>query len=182
MNKKDFLAIAATLEEYYCKQPITKSGSSIKLWYELLGDIDYGVCRNAAMQLMATSKFFPTAAEIRQVATESFTMNVMDVDEAWGTVIRAIRTYGYMGESEALDSFPEPCKSVVRNIGWQNLCQSENIMAERAFFRDNYKVKMERQKKENVLPLSVRNEKTALLEKKISQAAGALTMKEPPNG
>ena len=55
-------------------------------------------------------------------------------------------------------------------------------MAERAFFRDNYKVKMERQKKENVLPLSVRNEKTALLEKKISQAAGALTMKEPPNG
>ncbi len=36
------------------------------IWYELIGDIPYGQCKNAVRQLMATNNFFPSAAEIRK--------------------------------------------------------------------------------------------------------------------
>mgnify|MGYP000009391074 CR=1 FL=1 len=182
MTRKEFAVFADRVKVAYPKDNLLSSKDAMDWWYDLLGDLPFPAAMSALKQHAVSNKFPPTVAEIRQAATETLTTVAMDVDEAWGIVIRAIRTYGYMGEAEALDSFPEPCKSVVRNIGWQNLCQSENIMAERAFFRDNYKVKMERQKKENALPLSVRSEKAALLEQKISQAVCALTMKEPPNG
>ncbi len=52
-----------------------------------------------------------------------------------------------MQEAEALESLPEPCRSVVKNIGWQNICRSENIMAERAFFRDSYGPKLQEMKR-----------------------------------
>lgn len=39
MNRQEFAAWAATLEEYYGKNQITKSMASMDLWYELIGDL-----------------------------------------------------------------------------------------------------------------------------------------------
>ena len=52
MNRQEFAAWAATLEEYYGKNQITKSMASMDLWYELIGDLSYDQCRNAARQIM----------------------------------------------------------------------------------------------------------------------------------
>ena len=138
MDKREFAALAAAMEEYYGRNQITKSAASMDIWYELIGDIPYGQCKNAVRQLMATNNFFPSAAEIRKLCTQTGDPEAPSIDDAWGMVLKAVRAYGYMQEAEALESLPEPCRSVVKNIGWQNICRSENIMAERAFFRDSY--------------------------------------------
>ena len=103
------------------------------------------------------------------------------VDDAWGMVLKAVRTYGYMREAEALESFPEPCRTVVKNIGWQNICQSENLVAERAFFRDSYGAKSAARKKENVLPEECRNQRKQL-DEQIKKAAARLTLGGDKNG
>ena len=152
MDKREFAALAAAMEEYYGRNQITKSAASMDIWYELIGDIPYGQCKNAVRQLMATNNFFPSAAEIRKLCTQTGDPEVPSIDDAWGMVLKAVRAYGYMQEAEALESLPEPCRSVVKNIGWQNICRSENIMAERAFFRDSYGPKLQEMKRVGMLP------------------------------
>ena len=58
MDKREFAALAAAMEEYYGRNQITKSAASMDIWYELIGDIPYGQCKNAVRQLMATNNFF----------------------------------------------------------------------------------------------------------------------------
>ena len=81
-----------------------------------------------------------------------------------------------MQEAEALESLPEPCRSVVKNIGWQNICRSENIMAERAFFRDSYGPKLQEMKRVGMLPPGIRQENRQRLDDQIGKAAGRLQL------
>lgn len=182
MNRQEFAAWAATLEEYYGKNQITKSMASMDLWYELIGDLSYDQCRNAARQIMATANFFPSAAEIRRLCTQMDHPEILSMDDAWGMVLKAVRTYGYMQEAEALESLPEPCRSVVKNIGWQNICRSENIMTERAFFRDSYGPKIQEMKRVETLPLGIRQENRNRLNDQIRKAADRLQLGDGRNG
>ena len=176
MDKREFATLAATMEEYYGRNQITKSAASMDIWYILIGDIPYEQCKNAVRQLMATSNFFPSAAEIRRLCTQMEYPEVLSTDDAWGMVLKAVRAYGYMQETAALESLPEPCRTVVKNIGWQNICRSENIMAERAFFRDSYGPKIQEMKRVEALPPGIRQENRQRLDDKIRMAADRLQL------
>ena len=168
------------MQHYYGRvlwqEPDHKSAASMDIWYELIGDISYDQCKNAVRQLMATSNFFPSAAEIRKLCTQMEYPEVLSTDDAWGMVLKAVRTYGYMQETAALESLPEPCRTVVKNIGWQNICRSENIMAERAFFRDSYGPKIQEMKRVETLPPGIRQETRQRLDDQIRMAAGRLQL------
>lgn len=84
MDKREFATLAATMEEYYGRNQITKSAASMDIWYELIGDIPYEQCKNAVRQLMATSNFFPSAAEIRKLCTQIEHPEALSIDDAWG--------------------------------------------------------------------------------------------------
>ena len=86
-----------------------------------------------------------------------------------------------MREAEALESLPEPCRTVVKNIGWQNICQSENLIAERAFFRDSYGNKAALMKQEAVIPEGMRRQRKQL-DEQIKRAAARLTLDGEENG
>ena len=89
MNRKEFAALAATMDEYYGRNQITKSQSSMDIWYELIGDLSYDQCKNAVRQLMATNNFFPSVAEIRKLCTQTGDSEVLSIDDAWGMVLKA---------------------------------------------------------------------------------------------
>jgi hypothetical protein len=107
--------IDATLEVYRCA----------------LMDIDAGLLRAAAMQHIASSKWFPSVSELRESALSIVTHGDESPEEAWGEVKRAIKLYG---------SYREPVFSnakiaqAVKIMGWLNLCMSETEMADRAHF------------------------------------------------
>lgn len=182
MDKEEFATLAAVMEEYYSKNQITKSDESIDIWYGLIGDIPYEQCMNAVRQIMATANFFPSAAEIRRLCTQMNHPELLSMDDAWGMVLKAVRTYGYMQEAAALESLPEPCRTVVKNIGWQNICRSENIMTERAFFRDSYGPKIQEMKRVESLPLGIRQENRNRLNDQIRKAADRLQLGDGRNG
>lgn len=163
MSKEEFATIAAVLHSAYGKNNIMADESALNLWYGMLKDINYAVCRNATTQLISQNKFVPTIAEIRDKCA-SITAELMpEWDEAWGMVLMAVRRYGYMNELNALESLPDAVRNVVKRMGYQNICQSENVGVERANFRDAYKSQVNYVRQQNVLPVTVRNERETLI-------------------
>ena len=181
MEREEFKLIVKGMKAVYAQPTFIADADAFDMWYELLKDLPYQAVSLAASTHMARSPYPPTIADLREICMESADMAQMSVDDAWGMVLKAVRTYGYMREAEALESFPEPCRTVVKNIGWQNICQSENLIAERAFFRDSYGNKAALMKQEAVIPEGMRRQRKQL-DEQIKRAAARLTLDGEENG
>ena len=117
------------------------------LWCELLKDMDGQLLRAAALQHVATSKWFPTVAELREAAADIVNPNHMTAMEAWGEVARQIMAIGSYGRPQ----FSNPViDRIVSDMGWTNLCMSEMPGADRARFIEAYKALALREKRETM--------------------------------
>lgn len=121
-----------------------------ELWYRMLADLPYEIAEKALLRVLATAKHFPTVAEIREAAVELTSDPVPTAMEAWAEVRRAISLYGYYREEEALASLSPATAQVVRWIGWQEICASEQPDVIRAQFRMAYERYVARAKEEAV--------------------------------
>lgn len=125
------------------------------LWEKMLEDIPFAVAEKALVKVMATSKWFPTVAEIREAALEIAGIGIPDPATAWAEVMAEVRRIGTYGVPEF--SCPE-IKAAVSVIGWRDICLSENIGIERAHFMNAYKAYEEQAKERAQLPPSLRRE------------------------
>ena len=116
------------------------------LWCELLRDVDGELLRAATLQHVATSKWFPTVAELREAATDIMSPSHRTTAmEAWGEVARQIRSVGSYGRPEFSSSL---IRRLVDDMGWLNLCMSEMPGADRARFIEGYKALVSRDRRE----------------------------------
>ena len=104
--------------------------------------------------------------------------SVRDWGEAWESVLMAIRKFGYMQEEEALESMDDVTRKCVKRIGFNNICMSENITADRANFRMIYEQEATRQKASNQLPIGVREQKEEILNNLIETTTKKIEHKE----
>ena len=84
------------------------------------------------------NKFKPTVAELREIYAELVSPVLSDWSEGWEKVCKAIGHYGMYQEEAAMESFDEVTREVVKRLGFQNICLSENIVADRARFAEIY--------------------------------------------
>jgi len=130
---------------------------SVGTWTMMLSDTTLEVATVALQRLIATSKFPPTIAEMREsIATVQYP-SLPDAGDAWGEVNDAIRNYGYYRQAEALASMREPVRLAVERMGWRDLCMSENGMADRAHFLRIYESMEKRTKEQNLLPAALKD-------------------------
>lgn len=162
MNVKEFAMISSAIKACYPWANVMPDDVSTDIWYGMLKDLDYKVVSNAVQSYIATNKMPPSIADIRELSSQITSIKVLDYGEAWETVLKAIRRYGYMQEIEALESLDDLTRKCVRRIGWQNICMSENIVADRANFRMMYEQEQQQQKKLNQIPMSVNNRRNEL--------------------
>lgn len=137
----------------------------LQFYVMMLSDIPPQILEVAVKKLIMTNKFLPSIAEIRETAygikgTISGTATP-DESEAWGEVIKAIRSVGYYGKPKFSH---EAITAAVNNIGWQDICMTTNdgMNTLRAQFRRAYQLASQRQKdnRDNtVLGISPNNEK-----------------------
>lgn len=116
---------------------VALSTQALKVYVNALLDISPELLAAAVNQLLAQSKFFPSVAEIRQMCL-SLTSTVGRLPtgmEAWGEVLKQIRETGYYGQPYFENAL---IAKAVQAIGWQNLCSSENQVADRAHFAKVY--------------------------------------------
>lgn len=152
MTKEEFAIIASALKTYYPRENLLPNGQAMELWYKQLMDIPYNLAEIAVNKWVASSKWPPTIADIREQATGIAQGEAKEWGEAWEDALRAIRLYGSYDELKALDSLDEITRKTVKHLGYRNLCFSDNIQNDRANFRMIYEREQERAKQSAQLP------------------------------
>jgi len=128
-----------------------------RVYAELLQDIPDEVLVAAVKQHAASSKWFPSVAELRQAAMEirAQAAGVLTPEQAWVQVREAVQRFGWYGESIDTENgggwrVPRMLDPLTRQAvdgigGWRMLCQSENAPADRAHFLRIYGNLLERE-------------------------------------
>lgn len=127
-----------------------------KLWAQMLSDIPYPVAEKALVKVLATAKFFPTVAEIREAVAQLTQPSIPTAIDAWGEVTRAMRLYGWVRPEEALTSMSPLTADICRRFGWRDMCACEEPEILRGQFRMAYEQYAGRQREMAVLPGDVR--------------------------
>lgn len=167
MDKQQFATITIGIKSAYPASKILEDGASMDFWYMMLKDIPYEVAENAVMEHICTSVYPPNIAEIRKLCMERCRQPVLSFDDAWGVVQKAMSMYGSWRTEEAYKTMDALTLSVVKNIGWTRMCQSENPAADRANFREAYEAKAQKLQSSNCLPEFVAQNKALLKERYI---------------
>lgn len=176
MDKQQFATLAIGIKSAYPASKILEDNASMDFWYMMLKDIPYEIAENAVMEHICTNIYPPNIAEIRKLCMERCQRPILSFDEAWGVVQKAMGKYGSYHPQEAFATMDELTLSVVKNLGWTRMCQSENPVADRANFREAYEEKAKAVQNSNQLPEFVARNKE-LLQK---QYVPAIEVKEVP--
>jgi len=116
--------------------------ATVEVYISMLKDIPLDVLATSVEQCMAESEFFPTIAKLRNRALALVAPPRRDPMDAWGVVIKEIQRVGFYRSPH----FEDPLIArAVDCMGWQYLCTSENIVADRAHFAKVYEQFVERE-------------------------------------
>jgi hypothetical protein len=138
VTRKEATQIVAMLQGAFPQRQLPDS--TIEVYAMALADLDFELARAAVMRLVQTSRFLPTIAEIREAAVRD-RVSLPTPEEAWGIVRRAIGQHG----SYRVPVFDcDEIHDAVRDIGWKEICLSEQPASTRARFIDAYKSRVER--------------------------------------
>lgn len=179
MTDKEFETVVVAIKAAYPRFNALPDKYAIRAWYRMLADMDFEVVENAVLEHISTSAFPPSIAEIRKLCVERYKKVPLSFDGAWNEVLAAIAKYGLNGSREALGTMDPITLDVVKNLGWRNLCLSENQVADRANFREAYEAKVKALQVSRQLPEFVVKDK-ALLQKKHMPAVEEKTVAKIP--
>lgn len=155
MTKKEFALLTSAIKTFYPREQLLPNQQSMELWFNMLGDIPYKVAEAALQKWVATNKFSPTIADIRELSTTIQNGELPDWGDAWESVRQAVMRYGWYRSDEALASLDPLTRDCVNRIGFERLCHSESPEVERANFRMIYETLAKRKKTQSQLPLGL---------------------------
>lgn len=138
MTFDEFKIVAKSIRSLYPKDNVMPDAYSVKLYYTMLMDIPYDTLVAALKRYVLTNKYPPTVADLRTATAEVTRPVSQDWSAAWEQVRKAIHYFGYYRQSEALESLSEPTRTIVKRLGYQELCLTENLNVDRANFRKIY--------------------------------------------
>jgi hypothetical protein len=120
--------------------PSSRATAETSAVYErMLMDLDHAAANAAVERLLATAKFMPTVAEIRESTMLLSVGERKPGGQAWGGVLKAIRGEGvYRRPGKDFVFSDRVAARCVDALGWDELCNSENITADRARFIELY--------------------------------------------
>lgn len=155
MTTKEFAVFVKTVQSCYPRDNFLPSDESKDVWYEMLKDIPNNVMEAALKKHLATSKWAPTIAEIRENAV-SVQTETKDWSVAWEEARKAVRKFGSYQEAEALAWMTPSTAETVKRFGYNDLCMMENPEVAKAHFRDIYMSIEARSRKDAQIPDSLR--------------------------
>ena len=158
MDKKEFSIFAMALKTTYPKDNLLPNKEAMEIWHEYLKDIPYNLARAFLDKWITSNTWSPTIADIRQGVAELSNEEIADWGQAWEEVERAVSRYGYPRPEEAMASLSPLTRQVVKRLGYQTFCESENPDAMRAHFKSIYEDLARREKQDRCLSDKVKSD------------------------
>jgi hypothetical protein len=110
-----------------------------KIYREMILDIDADTAACAIRGLIATQKFMPSIAEVREACMIVKYGRQRPGGDAWGDVLAAMSRYGRRRTPGRDFAFDDPLVArAVSALGWTELCTSDLRAADRARFIELY--------------------------------------------
>lgn len=156
MNKKEFAIFASALRTYYPKENILPNEQAAALWFKQLQDIPFKLAEVTLNKWVAVNKWSPSIADIREQALNIKQGDFKTWGDAWQEVLDAVHRYGTYEADKAVKSFDDVTRKVVKQLGFYNLCVSENIAVERANFRQIYEAEINKARQNAQIPANVK--------------------------
>lgn len=117
------------------------STETVGVYVQYLADIPLDHLKVVIDQCIMENEFLPTVHKIRDRYIAMLTPERLSAVDAWGLVLKQFLQVGHTGQPE----FDDPVvASVVKGMGWRELCLSENQMADRAHFMKLYEQQADR--------------------------------------
>lgn len=145
MDKKEFATFAMALKTYYPREALLPNNQAMELWFRELQDIPFQVAEAALRKWVSINKWSPSIADIREMTSNIVNGDPMSWGESWEKALNAVRKYGSYNKGAALESLDPITRKCVENIGYMELCMSENIMADRAHYQRIFEVYSKRE-------------------------------------
>lgn len=165
MTNEEFATFSMALKTYFPRETLLPNKQAMELWYRELQDIPYDVAVLALRKWVATQKWSPSIADIREQAASIVGGEAMTWGESWHNLQEAIRRFGSWNEREALESLDPLTRKCAEYIGFRELCISENVMADRAHYQKIFGTVLRREQMDRQLAAPLR-ESIGLLQPK----------------
>lgn len=156
MTAAEFALLAATLQTAYPWAQLFPGSQAMDLWYRHLQDIPADLAQATVERWIETNSKPPTIADIRAGADHIVNSQPQAWHDAWDKVRRAISRYGYMRGRDALEGMDVCTRQMVQQLGWQQLCLSDNADAVRANFRMCYNTNEKREREKRLVSSATR--------------------------
>lgn len=141
MNEKDFTQAMAILGLAYNKE---FTPEQVSVWYEFFHDTNLDVFKQAIKRITSKEKFLPSIAQIKEeIALMQNPILQLNADEEWDKCITTIRKYGRYRKEQAMAALSEHNRNIIRQIGFERICNSENIEWERRLFNELFNNKQD---------------------------------------
>ena len=146
--------------------------STVALWDQCFAEDDFKLVQLALEKHIATSKWPPSIAELRDIMADIQLPGLLPVDEAWAAVkkLMAVHDRLYGDTSEYL---PAPIAQAVDTVGYQELVelgraaalgQSKRVGLDRLAFAQAYEAIRERARTQAALPKGLQHRLAAAKE------------------
>lgn len=163
MNKADaarLVAIVVTAYPNYDKfrdeQAVT---ATVNLWASMFAADDGRIVALALNKHIATSKWPPSVAELREIMLEIQRPDLIPPDKAWAAVSDLLHTVGEYNNGDLQHQLPPLVARAVETIGWGNLwemhrsyCVGGKPGMDRVAFVQQYGPMYEREKQRAMTP------------------------------
>lgn len=138
--------------------------STVSLWDLMFADDDVRLVSMAVEQHIATSKWPPSIAELREIMTTISNPGLIPVDEAWAAVRKLLSTHESL-YSPTNTYLPQLIADAVDAVGYNQLKelsraaargQSSKVGLDRVAFNQAYEPRLQREKEHAALPEKLR--------------------------
>lgn len=161
MTKEEFKLIVKGLKAVYTDPKFIADQYAFDMWFEFFKDYPYKVITMASQSHIATNKYPPTIADIRESAARITTPIDEDMSEleAWSLVRKAISNGNYGAEQEFEKLPPIIQKTLgspaaIREMAMVDANEVDTI--DKSHFVRNYKAQLERSRRDRQLGNSLR--------------------------
>lgn len=159
MTVDEFGQLAAAIKTYFPRDNMLPTNKAMDLWFDMLQDLTYESAYAALKKHVASSRFPPTIADIREGATDFTVPNELNEMEAWSLVYKAIcnSTYNSVSEFEKLPPLVQKAVGLPDSLREWAMTENLNLEVVMSNFQRAYKAELHRHEELQKMPQNIRN-------------------------